>query len=362
MTVRRRLALLLPLALLTFGSAGAEGPARAPTAAATAWAIKISSPAAAAVTTPRGRLPTERGTCGRGVVLVSRRRLDRLRRLDDRERTTTAVETQRRREVRERRSRRSRSSRASSRADAVDRTRLAGTGLLGRRRERKRQRRREPEGRRAAGRRPACRSWRSATGGSSPSAPQGIRPDRGHRDGGLPTASSPSSTCALTADHGGLPAGERDPDRVCRGGRPDRSAGDRDRRRPRRTTATTPPTTNPSTGDAPRLGRSRGLPEARPAEAAAEADGRPLRLPRLRRLLVHRHVRRDARGRHLPPRRRHLRPARASRCSRSPTGRSSRSAGTRSAATASGSSTRRGTSSTTRTSRRSRRPRRTART
>ncbi len=51
-TVRRRLALLLPLALLTFGSAGAEGPARAPTASATAWAIKISPPATPAVTTP----------------------------------------------------------------------------------------------------------------------------------------------------------------------------------------------------------------------------------------------------------------------------------------------------------------------
>ena len=50
--MRRRLALLLPLALLTFGSAGAEGPARAPGAAATAWAIKISPPAATAVTTP----------------------------------------------------------------------------------------------------------------------------------------------------------------------------------------------------------------------------------------------------------------------------------------------------------------------
>ena len=51
-TVRRRLALLLPLALLTFGSAGAEGPARAPTAAATAWAIKISPLPRPAVTTP----------------------------------------------------------------------------------------------------------------------------------------------------------------------------------------------------------------------------------------------------------------------------------------------------------------------
>jgi murein DD-endopeptidase MepM/ murein hydrolase activator NlpD len=51
-TVRRRLALLLPLALLTFGSAGAEGPAHAPGAAATAWAIKVSPPSASAVTTP----------------------------------------------------------------------------------------------------------------------------------------------------------------------------------------------------------------------------------------------------------------------------------------------------------------------
>ncbi len=52
MTVRRRFALLLPLALLTFGSAGAEGPAHAPGAAASAWAIKISLPGAPAVTTP----------------------------------------------------------------------------------------------------------------------------------------------------------------------------------------------------------------------------------------------------------------------------------------------------------------------
>jgi len=50
--VRRRFALLLPLALLAFGSAGAEGPAHAPGAAATAWAIKITTPGAAAVTTP----------------------------------------------------------------------------------------------------------------------------------------------------------------------------------------------------------------------------------------------------------------------------------------------------------------------
>lgn len=44
MTVRRRLALLLPLTLLLIGPAGAEGPARTPGAAATAWGIKVSVP------------------------------------------------------------------------------------------------------------------------------------------------------------------------------------------------------------------------------------------------------------------------------------------------------------------------------
>ena len=50
--VRRRFALLLPLALLAFGSAGAEGPAHAPGASATAWAIKVSVPGASAMITP----------------------------------------------------------------------------------------------------------------------------------------------------------------------------------------------------------------------------------------------------------------------------------------------------------------------
>ncbi|HEY5294691.1 MAG TPA: M23 family metallopeptidase [Gaiellaceae bacterium] len=44
----RRLVLLLPLALLAFGSAEAGGPAHAPTAAATAWAIKVLPAGAAA--------------------------------------------------------------------------------------------------------------------------------------------------------------------------------------------------------------------------------------------------------------------------------------------------------------------------
>jgi murein DD-endopeptidase MepM/ murein hydrolase activator NlpD len=49
---RRRLVLLLPLTLLAFGSAGAEGPARTPGAAATAWAIKVSVPSSAGAATP----------------------------------------------------------------------------------------------------------------------------------------------------------------------------------------------------------------------------------------------------------------------------------------------------------------------
>jgi hypothetical protein len=42
--VRRRLALLLFVTLLVIGPAGAEGPARTPGAAATAWGIKVSVP------------------------------------------------------------------------------------------------------------------------------------------------------------------------------------------------------------------------------------------------------------------------------------------------------------------------------
>jgi murein DD-endopeptidase MepM/ murein hydrolase activator NlpD len=49
---RRRLVLLLPLTLLAFGSAGAEGPASTPGAAATAWAIKVSIPSTAGAATP----------------------------------------------------------------------------------------------------------------------------------------------------------------------------------------------------------------------------------------------------------------------------------------------------------------------
>jgi murein DD-endopeptidase MepM/ murein hydrolase activator NlpD len=48
----RRFVLLLPLTLLAFGSAGAEGPARTPGAAATAWAIKVSIPSSSGAATP----------------------------------------------------------------------------------------------------------------------------------------------------------------------------------------------------------------------------------------------------------------------------------------------------------------------
>jgi murein DD-endopeptidase MepM/ murein hydrolase activator NlpD len=44
LTVRRRLALLLFVTLLVIGPAGAEGPARTPGAAATAWGIRVSVP------------------------------------------------------------------------------------------------------------------------------------------------------------------------------------------------------------------------------------------------------------------------------------------------------------------------------
>ena len=52
----RRLVLLLPLPLLAFGSAEAGGPAHAPTAAATAWAVKVL-PAGASATTGLATAP-----------------------------------------------------------------------------------------------------------------------------------------------------------------------------------------------------------------------------------------------------------------------------------------------------------------
>lgn len=55
--MRRRLVLLLPLACLAFGSAGAAGPASGPTAAATATAIEITIPNAATVQTQAAAAP-----------------------------------------------------------------------------------------------------------------------------------------------------------------------------------------------------------------------------------------------------------------------------------------------------------------
>ena len=65
--MRRRLALLAPLALLLFGSAGAQGPARTPGAAATAWAVKVSVPntngaATTSVSSPPNAAPAAGGS------------------------------------------------------------------------------------------------------------------------------------------------------------------------------------------------------------------------------------------------------------------------------------------------------------
>jgi murein DD-endopeptidase MepM/ murein hydrolase activator NlpD len=64
--MRRIAVLLLPLALLALGSAGAEGPASAPTATATAWAIHVTVPNAAGsstapVTAPPPAAPSSGG-------------------------------------------------------------------------------------------------------------------------------------------------------------------------------------------------------------------------------------------------------------------------------------------------------------
>ncbi|MGH3001898.1 MAG: choice-of-anchor P family protein [Gaiellaceae bacterium] len=55
----RRLVLLLPLALLAFGSAGAAGPAHGPGAAATAWAIKVTPVGGSATTTSSAVSPPD---------------------------------------------------------------------------------------------------------------------------------------------------------------------------------------------------------------------------------------------------------------------------------------------------------------
>jgi murein DD-endopeptidase MepM/ murein hydrolase activator NlpD len=57
--VFRRLALLIPLSLLVLGPAGAEGPARAPGAGATAWAITVSVPSSTGASTPTATSPPD---------------------------------------------------------------------------------------------------------------------------------------------------------------------------------------------------------------------------------------------------------------------------------------------------------------
>ena len=152
------------------------------------------------------------------------------------------------------------------------------------------------------------------------------------------------------------------------------SATPRRPRRPRRRT-----TGRNDAGDHHGEARSPRAPAREAAEAAAEAarargpeqarsglpraaDGRVgaalacrLRLPRLRTVVVHRHLRQRARRRRLASRPGHLRAARGAAPRRRRRDASSPSAGTTSAATGSGCATGRATSSTTPTSPRSRR-------
>jgi murein DD-endopeptidase MepM/ murein hydrolase activator NlpD len=60
----RRLALLMPLALLAYASAQAGGPAHGPTASATAWAIKVSPANGAAVSTAAVASPPDAAAAG----------------------------------------------------------------------------------------------------------------------------------------------------------------------------------------------------------------------------------------------------------------------------------------------------------
>ena len=126
----RRLVLLLPLALLAFGSAEAGGPAHAPGATATAWAIKVSPANASSAASPSVTSPPHAAAVCRQLHLPVRR-LDRLARSSiDRER-----------DDRGRRQSRQRTPRASSRrcrifngeitADAVTARASAGTGHSG---------------------------------------------------------------------------------------------------------------------------------------------------------------------------------------------------------------------------------------
>ena len=126
----RRLVLLLPLALLAFGSAEAGGPAHKPGAAATAWAIRVSpanasSAASPSVTSPphaqlrrpaASPSPSDGSIVRAGSITAS---------------ATTAVHDGRRGARRERRHRRSRIFNGEITADAVTARASAGTGPSG---------------------------------------------------------------------------------------------------------------------------------------------------------------------------------------------------------------------------------------
>ena len=347
--MRRRLALLLPLALLAYGSAGAEGPARAPSAAATAWAIKIAPPAVAPVSTPVVVAPPNAAPSAGGVFsypsdgsIVSAQSTTAT--------ATAAVQA-------------NAAANAGSvvtalslfkgelTADAVTARASAGTGYSG-------------AGGNANGStvlnlkvegvpvapgvtKVALGDWGQLAIGTQTVERSAAPGTQGYR--GVVT----ELDVHLTADHDGLPATSEIQigyaEAAVQTAPPPAAAGTTT------TTETLPtPTEDPSAGDAPRL---------RPKQGAASKPV-PLKLhPKLTaghyvfpvygaasyidtfgaaRADVTYHHGDDIFGRS------------ASRCSPSPTAPSSRSAGTRSAATGSGSSTSRGTSSTTRTSPRSR--------
>ena len=202
------------------------------------------------------------------------------------------------------------------------------------------------------------------------------------KDRAATRAPSPRSTSASTLDHGGLPAGTRDPDRLRRGAAPTRcrrraeardAGGDHDHHdddddddddddHDRREVTTTPKTTTtPSQAEArdqadddgggarsPTDTGRRLRPSAPPGlfpfppELSPALEGGPYVFPVFGKVGYGNTYGEIRVGRQLPPRRRHLRRARPADRRASPTARSSRSAGTRSAATGSGCATAQG--------------------